>query len=366
MTDNPEITLTDSDVYQCPHCGAALKYKPGTDFLHCDYCGANVPINGKTADVVQELDFDLYAGQAEELDTKATKVIGCRSCGAESTFDESMKSVECPYCGTPLIESDAHEERLIQPSYLLPFKVSESEIHNHMSNWLSKRWFAPNKLKSRALHDNRQQGVYIPCWTYDARTETDYTGERGDNYTVTVGVGKNRRTETRTRWTYASGHISLFFDDVMIPASKIITTRVMDEISNWDMMNMVEADNRFLSGFITEKYNINMQAGYNAAKSRMKDEIDYAVRRGIGGDKQRIDSVKTRFSDIKFKLILLPVYMSSYTYNNKLYHFFVNGRTGNVTGDRPYSTVKITLAVIAGLILLALFIWFANTYGQSV
>jgi hypothetical protein len=274
-----------------------------------------------------------------------------------------MKSVECPYCGTPLIESDAHEERLIQPSYLLPFKVSDNEIHSHMSGWLSKRWFAPNKLKTRALYNNRQQGVYIPCWTYDARTETDYTGERGDNYTVTVGSGKNRRTETRTRWSYASGHISLFFDDVMVPASKIITTRVMTEISNWDMMNMVEADNRFLSGFITEKYNINMQTGYTAAKSQMENEIDYAIRQDIGGDKQRIDSAKTRFSDIKFKLILLPVYMSSYIYNNKLYHFFVNGRTGRVTGDRPYSAVKIALAVIAGLILLALFIWFVNNYG---
>jgi len=363
MADNFEITLTGSDTYQCPHCGAALKYKPGTDFLHCDYCGADTPINSKTIDVVQELDFYQYVEHAEELNGKATKVIGCRTCGAESTFDESMKSVECPYCGTPLIESDAHEERLIQPSYLLPFKVSDNEIHNHMSVWISKRWFAPNKLKTRALYDHRQQGVYIPCWTYDAQTETDYTGERGVNYTVTVGSGKNRRTETRTRWSYASGHISLFFDDVMVPASKIITTKVMTDISNWDMMNMVEADNRFLSGFITEKYNINMQTGYTAAKSRMEGEIDYAIRRDIGGDKQRVSSARTRFSDIKFKLILLPVYMSSYTYNNKLYHFFVNGRTGRVTGDRPYSAVKIALAVIGGLILLALFIWFVNSYG---
>lgn len=363
MSDVFENISLSSDTYQCRGCGAALKYKPGTTLLHCDYCGTDTPIDVKIVDEVEELDFEQYVQTEEILNTKATKVISCRKCGAESTFDESMKSVECPYCCTPLIEADAHEERLIQPSYLLPFKISDNEIRVHMLTWLSKRWFAPNKLKTRALHSNRQQGVYIPCWTYDAQTNTDYAGQRGDNYTVTVGSGKNRRTETRTRWSSRSGHISLFFDDVMVPASKIITTQVMTEISNWDTMNMVEADNRFLSGFITEKYNINMQTGFTSAKSIMESDIQYAIRQDIGGDKQRINSFKTRFSSIKFKLILLPVYMSSYTYNNKLYHFFVNGRTGRVTGDRPYSVAKITLAILTGLILLGLSIWLINKYG---
>jgi len=360
MSDIFEDISLSSETYQCQGCGAALKYKPGTTLLHCEYCGTNTSIDVKVVEEVQEFDFEEYVLTEEILNTKATKVISCRKCGAESTFDESMKSVGCPYCNTPLIESDVHEERLYQPSYLLPFQVSDNEIRTHMSAWLSKCWFAPNKLKTRALHSNKQQGVYIPCWTYDAQTNTDYTGQRGDNYTVSVGSGKNRRTETRTRWSSRSGHISLFFDDVMVPASKIITTQVMTEINNWDTMNMVEHNNRFLSGFITEKYNINMQTGFSLAKSKMESDIQYAIRRDIGGDKQRINSFKTAFSDIKFKLILLPVYMSSYTYKNKLYHFFVNGRTGRVTGDRPYSVVKITFAVIAGIILAAFLIWLFN------
>lgn len=349
-----------SDTYQCPHCGAALKYKPGTLFLHCEYCGSDITIDAKVVEVVNELDFEQYARNAEKLNTQATKVISCRKCGAESTFDESLKSVECPYCTTPLIESDVHEERLIQPSYLLPFKVGDSDIQLHLSTWLSNRWFAPNKLKKQALYSNHRQGVYIPCWTYDAQTETDYTGQKGVVYTVTLGSGKNRRTETRTRWSYCSGHISLYFDDVMVPASRMIKTEVMNKISNWDTMNMVETNNKFLSGFITEKYNLSMVNGYEAAKRIMESDIQQSIRDDIGGDKQRISSSQTTFNNIRFKLILLPVYMSSYTYGNKLYHFFVNGRTGRVTGDRPYSAVKIALAIIVGLILLGLFIWFIS------
>ncbi|MDH6309558.1 DNA-directed RNA polymerase subunit RPC12/RpoP [Dysgonomonas sp. PFB1-18] len=363
MSDITENISLGSDTYQCIHCGAALKYKPGTTFLHCDYCGADTPINAKVVDEVEELDFEQYAKDIELLDTQATKVICCRKCGAESTFDESMKSAECPYCSMPFIESDVHMERLIRPSYLLPFKVADNEMQSHMQTWIKSLWFAPNKLKQRALYSNKLQGVYIPCWTYDAQTNTDYSGQRGDSYTTTVGSGKNRQTVVRTRWSYRSGHISLFFDDVMVPASGMIPSDVMSKIQNWDTMNMVDADNRFLSGFVTEKYVMNMTTGYEYARRRMEAEIDYAIRRDIGGDSQRVDSKKTRFSNIKFKLILLPVYMSSYTYGNKLYHFFVNGRTGRVTGDRPYSKVKITLAVIAGLIALALFAWFVNNQG---
>ena len=125
-------------------------------------------------------------------------------------------------------------------------------------------------------------------------------------------------------------------------------------------MNMVEANNRFLSGFITEKYVLSMTNGYDIAKRRIESDIEYAIRQDIGCDRQRINSKETSFSNIKFKLILLPVYMSSYKYADKLYHFFVNGRTGRVTGDRPYSVIKITLAVLLGVILVALFAWFIS------
>ncbi len=361
MSESTENKRTGSDIYPCMHCGAALKYKPGTDFLHCDYCGSDTPIESRKVEEVHELDFETYAANFEKLNTQATKIISCRKCGAESTFNESLKSVTCPYCTTPLIESDVHEERLIQPSYLLPFKIEGKETHNYLNNWLRKLWFAPNKLKEQALYTNQLQGVYIPCWTYDAQTETNYTGQKGINYTTTVGSGKNRRTVTQIRWHYCSGHVSLFFDDVMVPASGMIARDTMNKINNWDTMNMVETDNRFFSGFLTEKYVMNMNEGYNLARQIMNKEIDYAICRDIGGNHQRITSKSTEFSEVKFKLILLPVYMSSYIYKNKLYHFFLNARTGRVTGDRPYSPIKIAFAIVAGIAALIAFILFLNS-----
>jgi DNA-directed RNA polymerase subunit RPC12/RpoP len=347
-----------SDSFQCEHCGASLKYKPGTNFLHCDYCGADTPIDAQVVQQAEKLDFEEYAQNIENLVACATKVIACRKCGAESTFEENLKSVKCPYCNTPLIESDVHEERLIQPSHLLPFKLTDEEMRHHLGLWLKSLWFAPKKLKKRALLSTELQGVYIPCWVYDAQTVTAYTGQRGDTYTTTVGVGKNRRTVTQTRWRPVSGRVSLFFDNLLVTASRMVPIAVMDKIHNWDTGSLVEADNRFLSGFVTEKYVKNMIDGYKHAKQTMETQIDHAVRRDIGGSQQRIRSKNTQYNDVKFKLILLPVYISSYTYENKLYHFFVNGRTGRTTGDRPYSVAKIVLAILAGLAALGAFVWF--------
>jgi hypothetical protein len=58
-------------------------------------------------------------------------------------------------------------------------------------------------------------------------------------------------------------------------------------------------------------------------------------------------------SEITFKHVLLPVWMAAYRYKGKSYRFVVNGQTGRVQGERPWSAVKIAIAVIIGLALAA-------------
>ena len=83
----------------------------------------------------------------------------------------------------------------------------------------------------------------------------------------------------------------------------------------------------------------------------MDRTIDRDVRFDIGGDRQRVNGIETQVSDVTFKHILLPVWMAAYKFRGKTYRFVVNGRTGRVQGERPWSAWKIALAVIAGLIV---------------
>ena len=94
----------------------------------------------------------------------------------------------------------------------------------------------------------------------------------------------------------------------------------------------------------------------------MEETLRRDIRFDIGGDEQRIDSMNARYSDITFKHVLLPVWLASYRWNNKPFRVVVNGRTGQVSGERPYSAWKIAFAVLIGVIVIAgIGYWVATT-----
>jgi len=96
----------------------------------------------------------------------------------------------------------------------------------------------------------------------------------------------------------------------------------------------------------------------------MREGIRRTVRRDIGGDEQRIMSMRTQWEDLKFKYILLPVWVASFRYRDKVYRFLVNARTGEVQGERPYSAWKITFLVLAILAVIATIVIVAKSQGS--
>lgn len=91
--------------------------------------------------------------------------------------------------------------------------------------------------------------------------------------------------------------------------------------------------------------------------------IKSTIRRDIGGDEQRILYKDTSYSNITFKHILLPIWISSYRYKGKIYRFMVNGQTGEVQGQRPWSKLKIAASVIGVLMLIAILIFVLEQTG---
>lgn len=87
------------------------------------------------------------------------------------------------------------------------------------------------------------------------------------------------------------------------------------------------------------------------AKDIMAPTIDALICRDIGGDHQRISSKSTHYSGITFKHLLLPVWVAVYRFHEQTFQVLVNGRSGKVSGYRPWSWWKIVALVVA--ILLA-------------
>jgi len=79
----------------------------------------------------------------------------------------------------------------------------------------------------------------------------------------------------------------------------------------------------------------------------IEKHITAAIRSDIGGDRQEIDSMNVEWNAVGFRHLLLPVWLSSFRYNDNVFHVAVNARTGEVVGERPHSTLKILLFVLA-------------------
>lgn len=357
-----------TETFACTSCGADLKYKAGTQHLSCEYCGAEneIPLTDET---IEELDFHAYLSDKSSNEaTLSERFVKCESCGASSSLAPNISASNCPYCDTPLIVENAAEEHVIQPKSLLPFKLSANEAKTSFKSWVEKLWFAPNDLKKAVLNFDHFKGIYIPYWTFDTDTMSVYTGQRGEHYyvTETYRTTENGKSVTRTRqvrktrWYTVSGRVNQFFDDILTVATKSLPQKYIYKLEPWDLENLVPFDKSYLSGFITEKYMVELDEGFEIAKSIADHEIRSLVCRDIGGDEQRILSLQTRYDDITFKHLLLPVFVSAYRFKGKLYQFLVNGRTGEVQGQRPFSALKIAMAVVAGLVLIGVVIYFAK------
>lgn len=366
MTDTPPppppaapepVTIEEEHRFPCDQCGADFRFDPDESKLICDHCGNTRAIQGAGpwGGGIKELDFKAAISNLLPLqEMEDLRVSKCPNCGAEVEFDADAHATECPFCATPVV-ADTGTHRQIKPRGLLPFALDEPAARQAMTDWLGRLWFAPNGLQDYARKGRKMSGIYVPYWTYDADTTSLYRGERGTVYYENRTVMRDGKMTTqrvqKIRWTPVSGRVTRFFDDVLVLASRSLPKRYTDALEPWDLTAMEPYRPEFLAGFRAEGYQVDLDEGFDEARAKMDRQIERDIKFDIGGDRQRIHHVDTDVRDVTFKHVLLPVWMAAYKYRDKSYRFVVNGRTGRVQGERPWSKWKIFFAVLLGLIV---------------
>jgi len=344
--------VTGEHRFPCDQCGSDFRFAPGQGKLVCDHCGNQAAIEGDGAhhQAIRELDFRAaLEARLPDTEIEETRVVQCPNCAAKFEFDTAIHAAECPFCATPVV-ADTGALRQIKPKALLPFSMDERASHDALGDWLGGLWFAPGGVKQYARKGRKLQGIYVPYWTYDAQTKSTYSGQRGTVYYETRTVMRDgKRVQQRVqkiRWHSVSGRVARFFDDVLVLASRSLPKRFTDALGPWDLSEMEPYRPEYLAGFRAEGYTVELADGYSEARAYMDRVIERDVKFDIGGDRQRIGHISTDISNVTFKHILLPVWMAAYKYRGKTYRFVINGRTGRVQGERPYSGWKIALAVV--------------------
>ncbi|WP_166418421.1 TFIIB-type zinc finger domain-containing protein [Cochlodiniinecator piscidefendens] len=349
MSDDP----IEEHRFPCDSCGSDLRFDADAGLMSCDHCGNTMALEGHgPSGAIRELDFNsALSDKLPDSDMEENRILACTNCGAQVELSGADHASECPFCATPVV-SDTGTHRQIKPKALVAFALEEREARAHMTKWLGRLWFAPNGLQEYARKGRKMQGIYVPYWTYDADTNTRYSGQRGTvyyvNQTVTINGKRQTRRVPKVRWSPKSGRVARWFDDVLVLGSKSLPKRYTDALEPWDLSQLEPYRPEYLAGFRAEGYTVDLETGFTEARAKMDRVIERDVKFDIGGDRQRISSLSTQINDVTFKHVLLPVWLAAYKYRGKTYRFVVNGQSGRVQGERPWSAWKITFAVIVG------------------
>lgn len=336
--------------YPCHQCGGELLFDIAGQQLKCPNCGNTQAIIENRGRVV--VAHDLGAVAPRRFVGLRAKEIVCQNCGGHTTFTGSLTATRCPYCATPIQRDDVHDapDRLPVDA-ILPFRVDEKTGRELVERWIHSRWFAPTEFK-KYKETGSFSSVYVAYFTFDTRAETDYAGERGHEYTVTVGSGENRRQEVRVDWRPVRGHVTNVFDDLPVLANDGLDTDKVVALEPWPTERAEPFSAEYVAGHLSRTYDHSAPDCFEVAKTRMVGEIDATVRADIGGDRQRVHHQRTGWFDVRFKHLLLPIWLLTVVHQGKPFQVCINGVTGEVRGRRPVSTVKVIAAIVLAVVVL--------------
>jgi len=352
----PDPNVTAREKFACPACGADAHWNPAKQALVCPFCGTASPatLQQRGADTVI-VEHDLVAALREVPDARrgwqADKVsVKCQSCQAISVFDPSRVGQRCEFCGSSQLVPYEQVKEPFSPESLLPFAIQESQARDLLRAWYGRQWLAPNNLSRRALTDT-VRGVYLPYWTFDAQVHASWTADSGRYYYVTV----NGKREQRVEWSPAAGELDHFFDDELVAASTGVAAGLLRRLEPFPTSQLIPYDPGYLAGWTVERYQIDLVNAATRSRAIMEGKIRQLCSAEVPGDTQRNLQVQSTFSDQKFKHILVPVWLLTYTYGAKVYQVATNGVTGSIAGGRPWSWIKIVLLIIVVIIALIVF-----------
>ena len=280
-------------------------------------------------------------------------------------FEPGRVAQNCEFCGSPaLIDYQQINER-IPPHGVLPFKIDVARVRDEIRKWWKDQVGAPGRLAKSALVDT-VKCLYIPYWTFDAHVHCRWTADAGyyyyedEDYTDSKGNTQTRRVR-HTRWEYAQGELEHDFDDEPIPATDNVPMNPLRDVEPFPTQEAVPYDRAFVSGHVVEQYRVVLMTAAEQVLERMEQRVKKLCAGEIPGDTYQNLEVQSTYSRQTFKHVLVPIWLLTYVYRRKTYQVVVNGYTGKIAGDHPFSIWKVLLAVAILLAVLGGLVWLGMT-----
>ena len=323
----------------CENCGGNLKFDAIKKVLKCEKCKSETPVDVQTGYTGHSFDMN---GVTEEK-IKTNKTAKCSNCGAVISSETYTLSDTCDYCGAHLVEQ---LELGVSPDGCLLYTFDKEDAKSKFKEGLKNKWFLPNKFKREPNLDSIES-VYIPAYLYDVTTENQYNGEIYESDT-------DRSNNTKRYYKKIRGSLTMREDDILLECSNQINQLTLDNISPYDLSQMVKFKPEFLLGYSVEYYEKNLQETKNILKQVIYNRVKRNILKGYSYDGVNYLNINTEYSDCKYSRIILPAYRVKYRYGKKEYATYLNGQTGKVGGNLPKSKVKIGFFVLGIIAIIGL------------
>ncbi|MEO0486617.1 MAG: hypothetical protein AAF092_11955 [Pseudomonadota bacterium] len=318
MSVSPDIAQGE---LQCPDCGGQRRYAPDAGALTCDSCGSVHPIPRDPAiDATDDFAHDPAAPDAPHPPTDL--IHGCATCGGEVIFPGQSLAQRCPYCDGPAVVTTGAAE--YGTMALIPFEQVEDTGWHNARAWIAGRHAAPADLP-QALESGKLVGLYAPFFTFDCKEFVRYTGR--------YKSGKHHRTKR--------GNLRLAFDDLLAPASPHITPLIRDGVlHDFDPSKLRPYHPGYIAGFAAERHHMSVADGLTANEADKAVLIKNRIQQATA---ERLSNIRfeTDTTGIRYRRILLPVWIVHYTYKGTPYKVVACGLHGTTFGERPFSTAKL-------------------------
>lgn len=328
---------------RCPGCNATLKYSPDLGKMYCGFCG-NTYAPEEVGYEQNETAADSGFQESVKMQKRHNSYIKmqlqhCTSCGAELAMSNVEVSSFCAYCGQATIVKDRIDDYL-KPDYIIPFKVTKEEALKTLKHNARNGIFIPGDLSN--IQIDRLCGIYIPFWLYDIYCEDEqmWQIQTSNNYYI--------------RPLYYFRVARAYFANFSVDASIRLADETSIRLEPYDKSELIPFDPAYLSGFYSDRFDVNSLEGRQVAKSRIEDAILARVKRTLQSKNGVLTSRDSKMELEAERYVLLPAWFLTFRYNNKPYTILVNGQSGKMVGAFPFSKRKIFLIFCLFAILFSL------------
>jgi DNA-directed RNA polymerase subunit RPC12/RpoP len=342
-------TAANLHTFLCPRCGGSLTFDPETLGLRCAQCGTTQMVDERPAAAPEkDVDLTVLTRQGHTW-AQAQRRQVCQQCGAVTVFPAGQASTVCPFCGATAFSLAPEDATLIAPQAIALMEITAETVMKHLRDWLNAGFFAPDDLLSRA-RENGLRPAYVPVWIFNCDVTVHWTAQ----------LGTRRGRQTDFQWVQEQRLFT--YTNHLQPGVRSLPLCLFRKAEPFSMSKLVEPRPEHLAGWPAAAYDLSLADATVIARGEMAGMADDETRaKAMGGRPLRDFQVGGHdFTGETYRLALLPVWLSSYTYAGKVFQVLVNGQTGKVAGDKPLDRLKVAgaaavaLAAVAVLVVLGM------------